>query len=85
MKVADIFTEMKQAAKVNVKVVGFVYYIPFVSKNALTRLSKLVDKFESDSDLDCELGIISHEDHIKELAMVKMMRDSITACYERNY
>ena len=83
MTAQEIFTNIKLAVKKNIDKVEYVYYIEFTSKNKLTMVGKMVNKFEEDSDLDCELGIISHEEHIKEMIMVKAMRDSIQMALDR--
>lgn len=83
MTAKEIFKEMKAATMVNTNKIGYVYYIEYTSKNKLTAISKMVDKFENDSDIDCELGVITHEEHIKEMTMVKAMRDSIKMALDR--
>lgn len=83
MTAKEIFEAMKAATKTNVNKIGYVYYIEYTSKNKLTSISKMVDKFEDDSNIDCELGVITQEEHIKEMAMVKTMRDSIIMALER--
>lgn len=83
MTAKEIFEAMKTATKVNTNKIEYVYYIEYTSKNKLTAISKMVDKFEDDSDIDCELGVITHEEHIKEMAMVKAMRNSIRMALEK--
>ena len=83
MTAKEIYKEMKAATMANTNKIGYVYYIEYTSKNKLTSISKMVDKFENDSDIDCELGVITHEEHIKEMTMVKAMRDSIKMALDR--
>jgi hypothetical protein len=83
MTAKEIFEKMKEVTRANTDKIGYVYYIEYTSKNKLTMISKMVGKFEDDSDIDCELGVITHEEHIKEMAMVKAMRDSIKMALDR--
>lgn len=83
MTANEIFNKMRAAAKENTNKFGYVYYIEYSSARKLTNIEKLIDKFEDDSDIDCELGVISHEEHIKEMTMVKIMRDSVRMARER--
>lgn len=80
MTAQAIFTEMKAEAKT-----GYIFYIPYTSKTKLTAIAKLVDRFEEDSKLDHDLGVITHEEHLKEMAMVESMRHSIEMAIERNF
>ena len=83
MTASEIFNNMKATAKENTNKVGYVYYIEFSSARKLTNIEIMINKFEDDSDIDCELGIISHDEHIKEMIMVKIMRDSLRTARER--
>ncbi len=53
------------------------YYISGATKNRLTRLGKMVDRFEHDTKIDFELGVIDEKQKFIEERMAEIMRNSI--------